>query len=298
MSIALGILLVLLVAIDGGYAMLIGRQMKAKMVQRRYGPYGIIVGAEPYQYHSAGAVGCLLIHGYCDSPLTMTFIAQALRQQGYGYRAMLLPGHGTTPEQLANKTWQDWLTACRKEYRRLRQRYAKVFVIGFSTGATLALRLAETGDLPGIICLAPFLRCPRQLKLVRPETTLRLLSHIMFFTRYLKKVHSPGISDRQILKRFIHYEYLPVDSALSLFELAAITRRDISKIKAPILILHGGKDHTAAPEASQLDLYDKLTSLDKRLRYFANSQHVLCMDIEREQVITEIIQTLTRWTGQ
>ena len=270
--------------------------MKAAMAQRRYGTAGIIVGAEPYHYHSAGSVGCLLIHGYCDSPLTMTFIAQALRRQGYGYQAMLLPGHGTTPQQLATTTWHDWLAACQKEYRQMRQRYAQVFIIGFSTGGTLALRLAEIGEVPGIICLAPFLRCPEQLAFIRPETTLHLLAPIMIFTRYLKKVYNPGISDPQILKQFIHYEYLPVDSALSLFELAAITRQDIGKIKAPILILHGSKDRTAAPQASQVDLYDRLGSGDKRLRYFADSQHVLSMDREREQVIAEIIATLKRWS--
>src|SRR5438067_7923472 len=71
------------------------------------GSYSLIPGAEPFLY-KAGEVGCLLVHGYTSSPFEMRALARYLADRGITAGASLLAGHGTAPEDLATRTWQDW----------------------------------------------------------------------------------------------------------------------------------------------------------------------------------------------
>ncbi len=236
---------------------------------------------------------CLLIHGYCDSPATYKYLAEELKKQGYDYYAMMLPGHGTTPKDLASKTWNDWYSKVEKNYLELKQKYARVWVVGFSTGGTLTLRLAQMNPVDGIILIAPFLRCPKVIG-IAPENIFHLLHKIMYKTKYLRKVAPAGIGDENLRKEFVEYRYLPVSTTASLFELASITSQKLSNITSPTLILHGVHDKSADPKMSQ-ELLNAIDSKDKKLRYFENSYHVVVLDKEKDQAISEIITTLNRW---
>lgn len=235
---------------------------------------------------------CLLIHGYCDSPATYKYLIEELRKQNYNYYALLLPGHGTTPDDLAKKTWHDWYTKVEKAYLELKKEYKIVWVIGFSTGGTLSLYLAQKYPVDGIVLIAPFLRCPKFLGMA-PEKLFKFFQKF-YKLPYLKKIFPAGISEKKFQKDFLEYRYLPIATTASLFELAAKTRKNIDTIKSPTLILHGIHDRTSDPKMSQI-LLDKLASKDKKLLYLQNSQHVLIMDKEKDKAISEILATIKRW---
>ena len=58
--------------------------------------------------------GVLLLHGLTGSPYTFGPLARVLSEQGYEVSVPLLPGHGTTPNQLRYTGWNDWLVAARR----------------------------------------------------------------------------------------------------------------------------------------------------------------------------------------
>jgi len=90
-----------------------------------------------------GAV--LLIHGLSDSPYAMRSLAQSLHARGYLVVGLRLPGHGTAPSGLLHTHWQDMAAAVRLAARDLSQRIGpgkKLHMIGFSTGAALAVEYA------------------------------------------------------------------------------------------------------------------------------------------------------------
>ena len=68
---------------------------------------------EPAFYFEGGKIGCLLLHGFTGSPLHMRFLGEKLRDAGYTVYAPLLPGHGTSVEDMAKYGWKDWLEAAR-----------------------------------------------------------------------------------------------------------------------------------------------------------------------------------------
>src|SRR5258708_34044224 len=74
---------------------------------------------------------------------------------GYGAR---LHAHGVDPDLMGRVRWQDWYLSALDGYHLLRQNCDRVFALGFSMGALLALRLAAAEDVAGVVAMAPPLR--------------------------------------------------------------------------------------------------------------------------------------------
>jgi alpha-beta hydrolase superfamily lysophospholipase len=105
--------------------------------------------------------GALLIHGLYDCTFVMRDLAETLRAQGLLVRSVLLPGHGTVPGALLNVTYQDWVQAVHYGVTNLAQDVTKLFLVGFSTGGSLALYHLLNGsyhNIAGAITLAPAIK--------------------------------------------------------------------------------------------------------------------------------------------
>ncbi|WP_354685184.1 alpha/beta fold hydrolase [Cupriavidus necator] len=69
---------------------------------------------------------------------------------------MLLPGHGTRPEDLLDVTLEDWQRVVQEQADALRRDVAQVYLGGFSTGANLALDYAYAHpDVAGLVLFSP-----------------------------------------------------------------------------------------------------------------------------------------------
>jgi carboxylesterase len=55
-----------------------------------------------------GSTGILLIHGFTGSPPEMLLVGDYLNERDLTVSGPLLPGHGTTVEDLDTRTWEDW----------------------------------------------------------------------------------------------------------------------------------------------------------------------------------------------
>lgn len=98
---------------------------------------------EPENGPPVGAVA--LFHGLTDSPYSLRHIASRYRARGFVVLAIRLPAHGTTPAALTKIHWPDWIAAARLAVREARRRappQAPLHIVGFSNGATIALKYA------------------------------------------------------------------------------------------------------------------------------------------------------------
>jgi esterase/lipase len=122
----------------------------------------IIAANSPFETRPAHSIKCgaLLIHGLFDSPLVMRDIGTQLQAQGILSRAILLPGHGTIPGDLLNVDYRQWLQTVRYGIATLAKEVDTLFLIGFSTGASLALyhALQNPANIAGVILLSPALK--------------------------------------------------------------------------------------------------------------------------------------------
>ncbi len=86
----------------------------------------------------------LLVHGFTGTPWEMRPLADFLADAGIASLSVRLPGHGTTPEDLAGRRWQEWLDSVDQGYRVLNEEFTSVFGMGMSTGCLLLL--ATSGE--------------------------------------------------------------------------------------------------------------------------------------------------------
>lgn len=88
----------------------------------------------------------LLLHGMSDSPYSLRELGQQLNAAGALVLGLRLPGHGTAPAGLIDISWQDMAAALHLAMRHLAEQAgnAPIAIIGYSTGAALAVHYAIT----------------------------------------------------------------------------------------------------------------------------------------------------------
>ena len=84
--------------------------------------------------------GVILVHGMSDSPYALSHFAEHLKPKAH-VLGLRLPGHGTLPSGLTSITWPDLASAVNLATKHMKQQLngKPLYVIGFSTGAALAL---------------------------------------------------------------------------------------------------------------------------------------------------------------
>lgn len=223
-------------------------------------------------FHFPGnKTGCLLIHGFTGSPGEMRPLGEHLYRKGYTVKGVLLPGHGTSVEDLARNNWQTWYNEVLKGYKELQQHCERIFVIGLSMGGALALHLAANENIKGgivSICTPIFLA-------KRKAYLAPLLQHFVKYSR--KKNYSNKNYES------FWYDQYPISGTASLVKALPIIKRELKKVTNPILIIQSTIDKTVAPESAQY-IYDQIGSNTKKLYWLNNSGHIATLDTERDKV--------------
>ena len=98
----------------------------------------------------------LLIHGLNDSPAVWRDVAIQLALRGFDVRAILLPGHGNTPNAQLDVSFRMWLDAARTQLEFWRSEDVPFYIGGFSLGSVIATTLAlEYDSVDGLLLFAP-----------------------------------------------------------------------------------------------------------------------------------------------
>jgi carboxylesterase len=234
---------------------------------------------DPFDY-AGNSIGVLLIHGFTGSPSEMRPMGQYLAQQGYTVVGPLLPGHGTTWQDMARRKWREWADAVEHAYQQLKGRSRKVFVCGGSMGGLLTLHLAERHpEIAGIIPMAP------ALYTVNWRAGLAwLLKYFIHFNPYDPERDGDDLTDPEARQQYLwSYMGTPVAAGEQLNLLQRAVRRDLGKIAMPVLIFMSTRDQSVAPR-SGIYAMDRIASKDKELIWLNNSGHCLWVDSEKEQV--------------
>jgi len=93
--------------------------------------------------------------GYMAAPMEVKSLADYLGGMGFWVYVPRLKGHGTSPDDLAKRSYQDWVASVDRGYALLSNICRKVVVGGFSTGAGLALNLAvRIKEVAGVFAVA------------------------------------------------------------------------------------------------------------------------------------------------
>jgi len=223
--------------------------------------------------------GVLLIHGFTATTIEVRWLAEFLNKKGLTISAPLLPGHGTTPEDLNDKKYTDWLECVETAYMTLSENCSQVIVGGESMGAVLSLYLAEKyADIKALLLYSPALKI----------SNLKYSKLLKYFIPIIGKNNSDDLMPWQ------GYSVYPLFAASELSVLQRVVAKNLNKVKQPVLTFQGAYDKTIDMDSSDV-IITAVNSTVKEKHILANSGHVILLDKEFDAVADltwEFIQRL------
>ncbi len=229
---------------------------------------------DPY-FISGGPTGCLLIHGFTGSPAEMAPVAEHLCGQGFTVHAPLLAGHGTTPEDMERTGWREWVHSAEEGCDLLAARAQRDYVVGLSMGGLLALHLAATRRVDGVVSMCAPIRLRKRSAVFTP-----VLRHFVRFT-------PKSAPDPRFRRDLWSYDRTPVACVPHLLELVRRVRRELRAVEAPALVVQGANDQTVDSGSARLIL-DRLGSRTKSLVTLPASGHMVTLDRDQAALLSAI----------
>lgn len=215
-------------------------------------------------------IGCLIIHGYTGGPYEVEPLVSYLEQEtDWDLFVPTLPGHGKKLK-LKNVSHKTWIEAIDNVMTVLKDKYDKIYVIGFSMGGMLAAYVA--GKYPVD-------------KLVLLSTAGKYLSFKQMF-KDVSKVASDGLRGK-LKENVLYTNYkdkvgqIPFKANLEFLKLIRYTRSYLKEIDSPVFIAQGQQDGIVP--ASTVSYLDKhITSEQKEIVLFEKSKHLICLGNDKD----------------
>lgn len=209
----------------------------------------------------------------------MVPLAEALAGDGLTVRVARLAGHGTSPEDLARTSWEDWVASGRQALHRLRDRCRVVAVGGLSMGGAIALYLAATEAPDAVVTMATPVR-------LRP-LVYRLVRALQPVVPYVPVVLRLGPRGSDVLPYRVSYPRIPLSATNDLSYLLGRMVELLPQVRAPILVAQGRRDF-AIPRESGDTICGAVGSEVRRLLWLPRSRHVVTLDRDRDLLFGEI----------
>lgn len=231
----------------------------------------IIDANTPYEFHpeqplvSNGKIkyGALLIHGLFDSPFSLKEIGKQLQSNGILASSVLLPGHGTKPDDLLNITYQDWIDVVRYGIASLKPRVEHLILIGFSTGSALAIHQAlQDQPISAMVLLSPAIKLHPLVDLVMRWHRVR---------QWLRKNAKWAIISKE--NNYVKYQSIafnPVSQVSALTELVASIHEE-KRLPCPVFMCLTEQDETISSSAA-IRFFSSLPQKENQLLLYTSDK--------------------------
>ncbi len=215
----------------------------------------------------------LLFHGLNDSTYVWVDMANSLSARGFDVRAVLLPGHGSHPDEMLEISYKTWLKAARKHLQLWNQDETPIYLGGFSLGGVIATILAlEYADIAGLF-------------LVSPAYESKLKKWLRWSWVYAK--FEPYMFGGLIIEdNPTKYNSIPINSATQYYNMTKYLKRhwQTHLLKMPVLAVITMQDSVVDVEYVR-DIFQRRFTSDKKRLLIYNEQPGL--DKNTNEVIRE-----------
>ncbi|CAM3526268.1 alpha/beta fold hydrolase [Nocardioides dubius] len=231
------------------------------------------------------SVGVLLCHGFTGSPASMRPWAEALAERGYGVEVPLLPGHGTTWQEMNATGWADWHAAVEQAFARVRAAHDVVVVAGLSMGGALALRMTidHPDDVAGVVLVNPGINSTNKQLLALPVLKW-LLPSMPAIGNDIKKA---GADEHG-------YDRTPLKALSSMLDGWKQLRADLARVRVPVQVFKSVDDHVLDPSSVQL-ITQHIPTAEVTLLH--DSFHVATIDNDAQQIFDDSAAFIRSVTG-
>jgi esterase/lipase/1-acyl-sn-glycerol-3-phosphate acyltransferase len=214
-------------------------------------------------------LGVLLSHGYMAAPLEVRELAEYLGRLGFWVYVPRLKGHGTSPEDLAMRSYLDWRTSVDRAYAIISNICERVVAGGFSTGAALALDLADrVDDVVGVFAVA----APMRLR----DFSARFAPAVDMWNRLMQKAHRHAPKKEFVENKpenaHINYIRNPISGVVEVDRLMDDLEPRLANIRVPTLVVQSSGDPVVEPEGSR-KIFELIGSSEKEYVLFHFERH-------------------------
>jgi esterase/lipase/1-acyl-sn-glycerol-3-phosphate acyltransferase len=225
-------------------------------------------------------IGVVLCHGYMAAPLEVRELAEFLGRRGFWVYAPRLRGHGTSPVDLAQRSYQDWLRSVERGYAIMASSCRRVVAGGFSTGAGLALHLATRVEaLAGVFAVS----APMRLR----DFNARFAPAVDMWNRLMDKANRTGAKLEFVENRpenpQINYARNPVTGVREIERLMDDLEPRLGGIAIPALVVQSSNDPVVDPRGSE-KIFHRIGSRDKKYVLFSMNRHGILLGPDSEKV--------------
>jgi alpha-beta hydrolase superfamily lysophospholipase len=239
----------------------------------------------------------ILVHGYGEHLGRYRHVAEHFVNTGFAIYALDHRGHGKSEGLRAYVDRFGYFIADLHQFVlrvRLAHPQIKVFMLGHSLGALIATTYCQThpDQMDGLITSGVPLNADANV-----SPLLVLAGNVL--TNIIPKVPFLAFGDMDILSRdpqvvrafnedpLTWKQPMRVRLGVEINHAAGRARADVSRLKLPLLVLHGAADQMVAPSGSQT-LYDGAGSKDKTLKFYAELRHEIMNEPEKAEVFADI----------
>ncbi len=226
-------------------------------------------GCESFSF-VGGPLGVLVLHGFTGNPQSMRGLADCFAKAGLSVEMPLLPGHGTSVEDMIPTRFADWSRAADQAFESLAARCNQVAVVGLSMGGALTCWLAERHPaILGIVLVNPL------VEPVGDEMTVGLQelldSGVVTIDSIGSDIANPEVKEHS-------YEATPVASLISLLEGVKEVSANLSAIHCPVLLFSSMQDHVV-PVSNGPHLIEHVSGSVEQIK-LEQSFHVATVDFD------------------
>ena len=236
-------------------------------------------------------MGIVLSHGYMAAPLEVRQLAQYLNRLGFWVYAPRLKGHGTSPEDLATRSYLDWRASVDQGYAIISNICKHVVAGGFSTGAGLTLDLAvRVKKVAGVFAVS----APLRLK----DFSSRFAPAVEIWNRLMEKARQAGAKKEFVENKsenpHINYLRNPISGVVEVERLMDDLEPRLADLDVPVLVVQSRGDPVVDPRGSR-EIFELIGSADKEYLLFNFERHGILLGEGAQKVHRSIGEFILRF---
>lgn len=239
----------------------------------------IMDGAGPFLFEGK-KVGILMIHGGGGGTCAdLKPLAEDLHTKGgYTVKVPLLPGFGTTPEDLKNTCIDEWKSALEEEIRIIIDKCDKIIVGGHSMGGILTLILASNHKFDGIFTISA------------PVGIQSFLFNLVPILKIFVKYHS--VTSEQFRKdtdgKWVGYDKIPINIAIKVKNLLKEMKQLLPQVNCPSLLFQGRLDSDIKKNSMDY-IFSKISAKNKKKIWLEQNGHPILDSPDHNQIVSKLL---------
>ncbi|WP_226793722.1 alpha/beta hydrolase [Bacillus sp. B1-b2] len=240
-----------------------------------------LVEQKPLIFEGDNKRAVLLLHGFTGNTSDVRLLGRYLNTKGYTCYIPLYKGHGVPPEQLVESGPKDWWKDVQEGYQQLKDMgYEEIAVGGLSLGGVFSLKLGYTVPVKGIVTMC----APTSIK-----SEEVMYDGVLEYARQYKQREKKS---EEVIEEEIS-QFKPMSTLKELQQLIKDVRNSIDLIYSPVFVIQARNDHMIDINSANI-IYNEVESLEKDIKWYEKSGHVITHDQEKEQVFEDFYQFLEK----